>query len=211
MPRILSYILVTLLVTACSMAYAADSNTVSSTVVTDKAPPTASAPSVVVNNSDICKSGAAASIQTQVLGVATGITITDENCERIKLARSLYGMGMKVAAVSTLCRDHRVFDAMWMSGTPCPFMGKIGNEAKIAWENNLDVMPDESEIRLKEEVKQDAVALAAANKKAKAKLIQAKQERDAKRKAREEKRANDEGNKHMWFKPIGAILMLLLI
>ena len=211
MPRILSYILVTLLVTACSMAYAADSNTVSSTVVTDKAPPTASAPSVVVNNSDICKSGAAASIQTQVLGVATGITITDENCERIKLARSLYGMGMKVAAVSTLCRDHRVFDAMWMSGTPCPFMGKIGNEAKIAWENNLDVMPDESEIRLKEEVKQDAVALAAANKKAKAKLIKAKQERDAKRKAREEKRANDEGKKHMWFKPIGAILMLLLI
>ena len=211
MPRILSYILVTLLVTACSMAYAADSNTVSSTVVTDKAPPTASAPSVVVNNSDICKSGAAASIQTQVLGVATGITITDENCERIKLARSLYGMGMKVAAVSTLCRDHRVFDAMWMSGTPCPFMGKIGNEAKIAWENNLDVMPDESEIRLKEEVKQDAVALAAANKKAKAKLIKAKQERDAKRKAKEEKRANDEGTKHMWFKPIGAILMLLLI
>jgi len=193
------------------MAYAADSNTVSSTVVTDKAPPTASAPSVVVNNSDICKSGAAASIQTQVLGVATGITITDENCERIKLARSLYGMGMKVAAVSTLCRDHRVFDAMWMSGTPCPFMGKIGNEAKTAWESNLNIMPDESEIRLKEEVKQDAVALAAANKKAKAKLIKAKQERDAKRKAREEKRANDEGNKHMWFKPIGAILMLLLI
>ena len=193
------------------MAYAADSNTVSSTVVTDKAPPTASAPSVVVNNSDICKSGAAASIQTQVLGVATGITITDENCERIKLARSLYGMGMKVAAVSTLCRDYRVFDAMWMSGTPCPFMGKIGNEAKTAWENNLDVMPDESEIRLKEEVKQDAVALAAANKKAKAKLIKAKQERDAKRKAKEEKRANDEGTKHMWFKPIGAILMLLLI
>jgi len=193
------------------MAYAADSNTVSSTVVTDKAPPTASAPSVVVNNSDICKSGAAASVQTQVLGVATGITITDENCERIKLARSLYGMGMKVAAVSTLCRDHRVFDAMWMSGTPCPFMGKIGNEAKTAWENNLDVMPDESEIRLKEEVRQNAVALAAANKKAKAKLIQAKQERDAKRKAKEEKRANDEGNKHMWFKPIGTILMLLLI
>jgi hypothetical protein len=200
-----------LLPTVVMKVYAADSNTVSSTVVTDKAPPTASAPSVVVNNSDICKSGAAASIQTQVLGVATGITITDENCERIKLARSLYGMGMKVAAVSTLCRDHRVFDAMWMSGTPCPFMGKIGNEAKTAWENNLDVMPDESEIRLKEEVKQDAVALAAANKKAKAKLIKAKQERDAKRKVKEEKRANDEGTKHMWFKPIGAILMLLLI
>ena len=36
-------------------AHAADTNTVSSTVVTDKSVPTASAPSVVVNNSDICK------------------------------------------------------------------------------------------------------------------------------------------------------------
>ena len=200
-----------LLPTVVMKVNAADSNTVSSTVVTDKAPPTASAPSVVVNNSDICKSGAAASIQTQVLGVATGITITDENCERIKLARSLYGMGMKVAAVSTLCRDHRVFDAMWMSGTPCPFMGKIGNEAKAAWESNLNIMPDESEIRLREENKQDELALAKADKQKKADIIKTKQERDAKRKAKEEKRANDEGKKHMWFKPIGAILMLLLI
>ncbi len=102
-----------LLPTVVMKVYAAYSNTVSSTVVTDKAPPTASAPSVVVNNSDICKSGAAASVQTQVLGIATGITITDENCERIKLARSIYGMGMKVAAVSTLCRKNRDLDAMW--------------------------------------------------------------------------------------------------
>ena len=199
-------------------AYSADSNTVSSTVVTDKAPPTASAPSVVVNNSDICKSGAAASIQTQVLGVATGITITDENCERIKLARSLYGMGMKVAAVSTLCRDYRVFDAMWMSGTPCPFMGKIGNEAKTAWENNLDVMPDESEIRLKEELKRDKLELAQADKlekKKRADLEKAKadkkKEQEAKKKARLEKRESNEDKKYLWFKPIGTILLLLFI
>ena len=37
-------------------AKAADTNTVSSTVVTNNTPPTASSPSVVVNNSDICKS-----------------------------------------------------------------------------------------------------------------------------------------------------------
>ena len=121
---------------------AADSNTVSSTVVTDKSVPTASAPSIVVNNSDVCKSAAAASVQTQVLGFATGITITDENCERIKLARSLYGMGMKVAAISTLCMDARVFDSMWMAGTPCPYMGKIGLEAAKAWEENPEKRPD---------------------------------------------------------------------
>ena len=133
--------------TSSSDVSAADSNTVSSTVVTDKSVPTASAPSIVVNNSDVCKSAAAASVQTQVLGFATGITITDENCERIKLARSLYGMGMKVAAISTLCMDARVFDSMWMAGTPCPFMGKIGNEALLAWNKNISLIPEKSEIR----------------------------------------------------------------
>jgi len=111
-------------------------------VVTDKAPPTASAPAVVVNNNDVCKSAYSAAIQTQIFGVATGITVRDENCERIKLSRSLYGMGMKVAAVSTLCQDARVFDAMIMAGTPCPYKGKIGKDAEEAWGENPDDVPD---------------------------------------------------------------------
>jgi hypothetical protein len=82
--------------------YATDTNTISSTVVTDKAPPTANAPSIVVNNSDVCKSAFSAGVQTQIIGIASGVTVTDENCERMKLSRSLYGMGMKVAAVSTI-------------------------------------------------------------------------------------------------------------
>ena len=123
--------------------HGADTNTtVSGTVVTDKSVPTASAPSVVVNNSDVCKTAASAAIQTQILGLASGMTITDENCERIKLSRSLYGMGMKVAAVSTLCQDPRVFDAMWMAGTPCPYKGKIGIEAAKAWAENPEKRPD---------------------------------------------------------------------
>jgi hypothetical protein len=127
-----------------SILFAADSNTVSSTVVTGNPPPTASAPSIVINNSDVCKSAASAAIQTQILGFASGITITDENCERIKLARGLYGMGMKVAAVSMLCQDVRVFDAMLMAGTPCPYRGKIGSDAQEAWDNNLDNVPENS-------------------------------------------------------------------
>jgi len=124
-------------------AMAADSNTVS-TVVTDKAPPTASAPSIVVNNSDVCKSAASAAIQTQILGFASGITVTDENCERLKLARSMYGMGMKVAGVALLCQDARVFDAMWMAGTPCPYKGKIGDAAQASWLANPGDAPSES-------------------------------------------------------------------
>ena len=114
---VLSFILVFCVIAS---AKGADTNTVSSTVVTDKAPPTANSPSVVVNNSDVCKTAAAGAVQTQILGISSGITITDENCERIKLSRSLYSMGMKVAAVSTLCSDPRVWDSMQMAGTSCP-------------------------------------------------------------------------------------------
>jgi len=91
----------------------AETNTVSSTVTgtttVDKTPGTASAPSVVVNNQDVCVAGTSAAVQTQILGIAGSTTITDENCERLKLSRALYGMGMKVAAVSVLCQDERVF------------------------------------------------------------------------------------------------------
>jgi len=129
-----------------SSALGADTNTVSSTVVTNNTPPTANAPSVVVNNSDVCKTAASAGVQTQILGIASGITVTDENCERIKLSRSLYAMGMKVAAISTLCADARVFDAMWNAGTYCPYNASIGEDAKLGWTANLDDIPKGSKI-----------------------------------------------------------------
>ena len=138
--------LIVLLVGLCSSSIVtAETNTVSSTVVTDKAPPTASAPSVVINNSDVCKSAYSAGLQTGFAGIATGITVTDENCERMKLSRSLYAMGMKVAAVSMLCQDPRVFNAMEMAGTPCPFKGKIGLEAAEEWTKNPKMRPDYEE------------------------------------------------------------------
>ena len=133
---------------------AADTNTVSSTVVTNNTPPTANSPSVVVNNSDVCKTAVAGAVQTQILGISSGITVTDENCERIKLSRSLYSMGMKVAAVSTLCADPRVFDAMYMAGTYCPYMGAIGEEAEKGWKENPDMVPEGSLVFKKIEIEQ---------------------------------------------------------
>ena len=143
----------------------------SSTVVTDKAPPTASSPSVVVNNSDVCKTAVAGAVQTQILGISSGVTVTDENCERIKLARSLYAAGMKVASVSLLCQDARVFSAMAMAGTVCPYMGAIGAEAEAGWKENMDMIPEGSmvyakwndeikQIKVKEGVDSDASKLA---------------------------------------------------
>ena len=78
--------------------------------------------------------GASGAVQTQILGLSFGATTTDKNCERLKLASRLYDMGMKVAAVSALCQDRRVFDAMLNAGTPCPVDGKIGADAKAIWE-----------------------------------------------------------------------------
>ena len=93
-------------------------------------------------------------MQHQILGVAVGKTTTDENCERLKLSRSLYAMGMKVSAISVLCQDSRTFDAMIMAGTPCPYMGAIGEEAKQGWLDNMDMIPEGSVVFAKmQEVK----------------------------------------------------------
>ena len=155
MKNIILIILLTVIVFISKPLFAADTNTVSSTVVTNNTPSPANAPSVVVNNSDICKTAASTAVQTQILGLATGVTITDENCERIKLSRSLYSMGMKVAAVSTLCADPRVWDAMYMAGTYCPYMGAIGEEAKDGWEKNPELVPEGSVVFAK--VEQDII------------------------------------------------------
>ena len=105
-------------------------------------PPSAISPSINASNSDLCMVGVSGAVQTQILGISTGQAYSDENCMRLKNAKVLYDMGMKVAAVSVMCQDERVFDAMMNAGTPCPFDGKIGAEAKAAWAANKDLQPD---------------------------------------------------------------------
>ena len=98
----------------------------------------ANAPSYSAMSQDVCSMGVSGSLSTLGLGVSGGKHIRDLNCERIKLSKVLYESGMKVAAVSVLCQDERVFFAMEMAGTPCPFEGKIGAEALKQW-NKYDV------------------------------------------------------------------------
>jgi hypothetical protein len=96
-------------------------------------PPSAISPSINNSNADLCTVGVSGAVQTQILGISAGKTVRDMNCERLKLSKTMYDMGMKVAAVSIMCQDQRVFDAMEMAGTPCPFLGKIGAEAQEEW------------------------------------------------------------------------------
>ena len=101
----------------------------------------ANAPAMSVYSQDSCSlviSGA-----VSVLGFSFsggGYVITDEACERLKKAKMLNALGMKVASISIMCDDPLVFDAMYRSSTPCPLITEdgrsvIGEEAmKIIFE-----------------------------------------------------------------------------
>ena len=158
MKYIISLVMFLMTIILSHTAYGADSNTVSSSTVTgtttvDRTPSTAVSPSVIINNNDVCRTGISGAAQTAWFGISMGKTIEDLNCERLKLARSLYGMGMKVASVSLLCQDVRVFQAMEMAGTPCPIDGKIGQAARVIWDKEPYRRPDYQEWREKRENK----------------------------------------------------------
>ena len=120
-------------------------------------PPSAISPQLGANsNSDLCTIGVAGAVQTQILGISAGTTFTEENCLRLKNAKTLYDMGMKVAAVSVMCQDENVFDAMMMAGTPCPYEGQIGEAAKIGWESHEETQREKLGAEEKSNVKENA-------------------------------------------------------
>lgn len=114
------------------------------------------APTISVTNSDVCVSAVSGGAQTNVLGISMGVTVTDENCERIKLARELRSGGMKVASVAIMCQDARVFQAMIDSNTPCPFKGLIGDQAKQMWNKYPELRPDYQDYLAKKQILIDA-------------------------------------------------------
>lgn len=95
--------------------------------------PSAIAPSMSAFSQDICGVPLSAAVSTVGIGVSGGSVYTDSNCERIKLAKTLSDMQLKVAAVGILCADDRVWDAMMMSGSPCPIDGLVGDAARNEW------------------------------------------------------------------------------
>ena len=171
MQRIITSVVIAfVMISFSSMSFSADpivtdstsrsdvnSNSNSKTTVKSP-PPSAISPSINNSNSDVCTIAFSGAVQTQVLGFSGGSAVRDMNCERLKLSKVLYDMGMKVAAVSNMCQDERVFDAMEMAGTPCPFMGKIGDEAKQLWESYPELRPESVK---KEEQRNDTIKGAA--------------------------------------------------
>ena len=103
---------------------------------------TATAPSMSSYSQDLCIVGVSGGVQVTGVGFSGGTYVTDYNCERMKLSKLLYDFNMRVAAIAILCQDDRVFSAMDMSGTPCPFEGAIGEDAEIQWKKYDIERPD---------------------------------------------------------------------
>ena len=121
--------------------------------------PSASAPAISSMSQDLCTVGISAGGQTFSFGASLGMTKRDLNCERLKLAKTLHDMNMKVAAIAIMCQDSRVFSAMHMAGTYCPYNSKIGSEAKTEWEKYGKLRPDYEEyvktLRITEQIDND--------------------------------------------------------
>ena len=91
------------------------------------APFTSSAPGM--NTSNNCAMALSGGLQTFSIGVSGGKSYIDKTCELIALSTALRNSGMKVASISILCQDPRVFKAMFNSATYCPVEGQIGKAA----------------------------------------------------------------------------------
>jgi hypothetical protein len=128
--RTLTYLLVGLLIGGLSAAAMAQDTTIN---YKGQPVPTAVAPSMSAFSQDVCGIPLSAAVSTVAIGVSGGTVYTDANCERIKLAKTLSDMQLKVAAVGVLCADDRVWDAMIMSGSPCPIDGLVGDAARDQW------------------------------------------------------------------------------
>jgi hypothetical protein len=96
--------------------------------------PSAMAPSMSAFSQDVCGIGISGAVNGGVFSVAGGTMVTDTNCVKLKWAKFLHDSGLKVAAVSVACSaDKAVWQALEMSGSPCPIGGAIGNAARKAW------------------------------------------------------------------------------
>tara|TARA_R100000655_G_scaffold34945_2_gene67928 strand:- start:9550 stop:10173 length:624 start_codon:yes stop_codon:yes gene_type:complete len=91
------------------------------------------APAMSVYGQDSCVIPLAAGITVIGFSGTYGSYYTDPACELRKKSKLLDKLGMKVAAISLMCQDKAVFDAMMNAGTPCPIDGLIGQDAKEKW------------------------------------------------------------------------------
>lgn len=100
-------------------------------------------PTFMSNGSDTCLKGTAGSVQTVAIGFSSGGYTLDIDCTRLKYARMLSSLQLKVAAVSMLCQSTEVFKSMLLAGSPCPF---ISNGRLVAGKRGLMLIKQKPEL-----------------------------------------------------------------
>lgn len=96
--------------------------------------PSAIAPSMSAFSQDVCAVPVSGGANTGVFSISAGTVLLDQNCVKLKWSKFLHDSGLKVAAVSLACSaDKAVWQAMEMSGSPCPIGGAVGDASRQAW------------------------------------------------------------------------------
>lgn len=100
-------------------------------------------PTFMSNGSDTCLKGISGSVQTVAVGFSSGGYQLDVDCTRLKYARMLSSLGLKVASVSMLCQSVEVYRSMLLAGSPCPF---ISNGRLVAGKRGLMLIKQKPEL-----------------------------------------------------------------
>ena len=85
---------------------------------------TATAPSLMSTGPDSCLKSKSGGMQSTVIGFSKGDYVQDPECNRRKDATVLFTLNMKIAAITRMCQSDDVWEAMLLSGTPCPIVVK---------------------------------------------------------------------------------------
>jgi hypothetical protein len=97
-------------------------------------PAAAMAPSISSFSQDNCLVAVAGAVSSTVFGFSGGSYKMDEDCSSRKWAKFLSDNGLKVAAVAVACQaKEQNWQAMMLSGTPCPIDGLVGDAARNEW------------------------------------------------------------------------------
>jgi hypothetical protein len=97
-------------------------------------PAAAMAPSISSFSQDNCLVAVAGAVSSTVFGFSGGSYKMDEDCSSRKWAKFLSDNGLKVAAVAVACQaKEENWQAMMLSGTPCPIDGLVGDAARNEW------------------------------------------------------------------------------
>lgn len=103
----------------------------------------ANSPSLSSMSQDVCSMGISGSVSSTFVGLSTGKHVIDEHCLRMRYAKLLNDLSLKVSAVSLLCQNPEIFRAMIYANTPCPFPpGILGDKAIEMWNKYPKLRPD---------------------------------------------------------------------